>query len=377
MQIAYVVTSSGRDIYTAMTRISAASLRRSNPGARVAVACDAETDRALRAERDPLIGEVDEWLAVETPPGPPVFRNRFIKTSLRRRIQGPYLYLDSDTIVRNDLAALFAMPGDLGGAPNHSRNWFSHQISGIDQATLTQMGWSSSPTVYVNGGALYASESDAAHRFYRLWHEKWLDSYRRRRDYRDQPALNSAIWETHAACSILPHRFNAQITHAPEVAADAAIWHYYSAQKRDGYNNVDEFIQQSVGLDRLDPERVAKLVASRIQWRRSFWDTEYGRMAIRWSAQERLQAFSNGEPGAGNVGDLMAADSRYARAVLVKVAVDAYWSGMPIASRQARRILWRHFPAEIVKKPMRRCLFHGLGCRLKRGPESKGADPRG
>ena len=366
MKIVYVLTASPDDAYCAMTRVSAASLRLTNPEATTVVACDAETDKALRAAKDPLTGEVAEWLAFETPPGPPIFRNRFIKTSLRQRIQGPYLYLDGDTIIRNDLSDIFSMPGDLGGATNHSRETYAHQISGIDRTILRQMEWNVSPTVYVNGGALYASESAGAHRFYRLWHEKWLESYRRRGDYRDQPALNSAIWESQAQCAILPRRFNAQITHAPESAADAAIWHYYSAQKRNGYNNIDDFIRQPVGQDRLDPEKIAKLISGRIQWRRSFWDTEYGKMAIRSAAQERLQAFSDGGPEVVDFDDLIVADARYARAVLLKVAVDAYWSHMPLAYRHARGILFRHFPAEITQQPLRQCLIHDLMHRLKR-----------
>ncbi len=377
MKTVYVVTSSGRDIYTAMTRISVASLRQTNPGVQTVVACDAETDKALRQGQDPLLGEVDDWLVVETPSESPVFRNRFIKTSLRSRIDGPYLYLDSDTVIRDDLSAIFSVPGDVGGAPNHSRGMYAHQISGIDQAILKQMGWSTSPSVYVNGGALYASESDGAHRFYRLWHEKWLESYRRRQDYRDQPALNSAIWEAPATCSILPHRYNAQIVHAPETAQDAAIWHYYSAKKRDGYNNVDAFIQRSVGAARLAPEHsLTQLMSERICWKRSFWGTEYGRMAIRSAAQERLQAFSSGAPEAGDIDPLLAADSRYARAVIVKVAVDAYWSGLPDVYRQARKILWRHFPAEIVNRPVRQCVMHDLGRRLRGGGEEPSAPPR-
>lgn len=372
MKVVYVLTASPGDAYCAMTRLSAASLRLTNPGATAVVACDAETDQTLRAAKEPLIGEVDEWLAFETPPGPPVFRNRFIKTSLRQRIQGPYLYLDGDTILRDDLSAVFSVPGDVGGAPNHSRESYDHQVSGIDKAILAQMEWSISPTVYVNGGALYASESDGAHRFYRLWHDKWLESYRRRGDYRDQPALNSAIWESRASCSILPRRFNAQITHAPESAADAAIWHYYSARKRDGYNNIDEFIRQSMGMPRLDLGKMAELISGRIHWNHSFWNTEYGEMAIRSAALERLQAILDGGPEVVGFDDLIAVDARYARAVLVKVAVDAYWSDMPQAFWQAWKVLFRRFPSSIGNPNLRRCLLHRLGCRLKMGAHPRG-----
>ena len=66
-RVVYAVTSSGRDFFSAMTRVSMASLRLSNPFVAISAVCDAASLVALRRSRDPLLNEVDELLVCETP----------------------------------------------------------------------------------------------------------------------------------------------------------------------------------------------------------------------------------------------------------------------------------------------------------------------
>ena len=65
----FAITSDGNDFYTALTRVAVASLRISNPSLSITVACDCQTDRAIKQTDDPIINEIDEWLVVETPAG--------------------------------------------------------------------------------------------------------------------------------------------------------------------------------------------------------------------------------------------------------------------------------------------------------------------
>ncbi len=89
MKAVFAITSQGKDFFTAMTRVAVASLRLSNPTMRLIVACDAESDLAIKRCSDPLIVEVDEWLVIDTPTGNAGFRNRFVKTSLRATRPAP------------------------------------------------------------------------------------------------------------------------------------------------------------------------------------------------------------------------------------------------------------------------------------------------
>ena len=371
MKVAYVITSAGRDVYTAMTRVSAASLRMTNPGARVAVVCDGETDRAVQAAKDPLLGEVDEWRAFETPPGEAAFRNRFIKTSLRERISGEYLFLDSDTIVRDDLAPIFQMPGDLAAAPNHSRENFSGQIWEGDVAALAEMRWSISQILYVNGGVMRVSESEIAHRFYRLWHEKWQASYRQLHQHNDQPALNAAIRESQIECARLPVRFNAQIGAFPVAMRDAAIWHYNASLEWQNYSRIDELIQQAVRSDSVDLRKLERLMRSQALWTRLFWSVGAGAHMINGSVRDLVATVRSGGDADALFRAMQKVDSLYARRVLAKTMADAYWGDVPEAFRFARARLLCRYPCEAFRRPARGCLFHDLRRRLR----ASGAEP--
>jgi hypothetical protein len=224
----YVVTSRGKDVYSAMTRISMASLRISNPGCKAVVVVDAASLVCMKQTRDPLLQEADEVLAFETPEGVDTFRNRFIKTNLRNLVDGQYLFLDSDMLIRGDISTLFDHETDIACAANHSKDLVEEQIWEEDSTTLSRLGWECRSDVYVNGGLMLCNDTDAARKFSADWHARWLHAHARIGGYRDQPALNSALRNTNIGLAVVPHRFNAQFKTAVRTAKDATIWHFYS-----------------------------------------------------------------------------------------------------------------------------------------------------
>src|SRR5262245_33219501 len=118
----YAVASSGCDLYSVMVRISAASIRVTNPDVAIIVACDGQSSTAMQNSRDPLLDEVDDLIVCDTPAGDSAFRSRFVKTQLRRLVGGSFLFLDNDTFVRDDISEIFSLGGDIACAPNHSRD---------------------------------------------------------------------------------------------------------------------------------------------------------------------------------------------------------------------------------------------------------------
>jgi len=264
----FAVTSQGNDIYTAMTRIVVASLRLTNPRITLVVACDPDTNCAIRQARDPLIDEVEEWITVDTPPGDAHFRNRFVKTRLRAVIDGPFLFLDSDVLVRGDLSELFAADTDIAGARNHSRMAFSEQVWDQDVAAIEAMGWQTDNRVYVNGGVLFLNNTPGTYRFSMDWHQRWLESTDKLARYRDQPALNTALEHTRPRLMLLPDRFNAQFKVTPSVAHNAVIWHYYSSSENVAHTPFELLAAELVHGARLDSGRIAAMVKNQHPWRR-------------------------------------------------------------------------------------------------------------
>ncbi len=277
-KVAFVVTSQGHDFFSAMTRVSVASLRAINPESHVIILCDWQSDEAMQQACDPLIDDVDEWLAVDTPPGDAGFRNRHVKTRLRSLLDGPFLFLDSDTFVRGDLSEIFDLDCDLGGARNHSRKIFTQQVWKQDWATLKEMGWAIDDEVYINGGVLFFNDTEGARTLADEWHRRWLQSANRKDYHRDQPALNSALHAVRPKLSVLPDYFNAQILTAPKAATDAKIWHYYSSAGQKAMTSFDVLVGKVLLGAKIDRKEINKMIDSRHPWRRE-------NLVDAWAAQ--------------------------------------------------------------------------------------------
>ncbi len=113
LHVVYCLTSSGGDLYEAMTRVPIATLRLTNPSARVTIACDQQTQKALQASGSQLFNEADAVRGFSIPDGPSSYHNRYVKTQLGRLIAGPLLFLDSDTVVHKSLVG-WLDPGAMG-----------------------------------------------------------------------------------------------------------------------------------------------------------------------------------------------------------------------------------------------------------------------
>jgi len=228
MQIAYVLTSNGKDIHADMNLISLRTLRYSNPDAKIVLVCDHETVQSLEKYNHIILKEADEIISVHTPSQPASFRNRFVKTSLRQHLSGSFLYLDADTVIRGNLAQIFNTQSSFAAAPNHSGSGHPNEMPTDEIENFNLLGWDL-PKYYVNGGVLFFADAPDTFNFCRIWHKKWLASAEKRGSFRDQPSLNSAIADSGVSFSWLPHRFNAQVDVRPIYVQDAVLWHLYSS----------------------------------------------------------------------------------------------------------------------------------------------------
>jgi len=263
----FALTAQGNDFFSAMTRVAVASLRVSNPEIRVIIACDRASDDAMHRSNDQLIGEVDEWLPVDTPSGPPGFRNRYVKTKLRLLIDGPFLFLDSDIFVRGDLNEIFTFDCDIAGARNHSREAFAEQIWDQDRETLDAMGWEIGKQVYINGGVMFFNDTEGACIFAEGWHQRWLQSYNKRNNYRDQPALNSALYARQPKLKIMSNQFNAQVKTNTYAANDAIIWHFYTNSHMPGFFQFDLLVNRAYETNKIDYESIRSYQAKSTPWK--------------------------------------------------------------------------------------------------------------
>ncbi len=197
--------------------LSILSLRRYHPAATVVCLCDAPLARACRDGGLPLARLVDRWIDCEVPGGP-VHRSRFLKTTLRGRLDGPFVYLDADSVVAGPLDALMACDAELGICPDS----FFAEATGVSPAWLgpyhRRLGWSPSPR-YFAGGVFAAADTPRVHALFAAWHARWRESLAIGLVV-DQPALNRAIAEIEPEIRTYPTAYNYQSTPQEPVLPD-------------------------------------------------------------------------------------------------------------------------------------------------------------
>jgi hypothetical protein len=263
----YVLTSNGQDLYSAMTQISVASLTRTNPQRQVVLSCDDITYRNLKAEESALLSLFNNVIVEQVVGGDALFKNRWVKTKLRTLIDGPFLYLDADTLVRGPIELLLSDNTDFAAASNHSFPEYLKQIWDQDQAFLDKVGWKTLKNLYLNGGVLYFNDTKGAQKLAESWHKLWLEGGLKTGRYRDQPALNAALACTALKVEILDSSLNAQFNANPRVATDATIWHYYGSGEAALATSFELEAARVVASNYLDYDVLSNMISEPFPWR--------------------------------------------------------------------------------------------------------------
>jgi hypothetical protein len=229
--IAYVLTTSGRDIYSDMALISALSVRQSNPNLCIAVASDEQSARSLKLAKHPLLEIIDELRVVNSPYQSATHRNRSIKTRLPEIFEGPTLNLDADTLVRGSLEELFNSPFDFAAVANHNGTTPDEQLWIEDRKVIEEMNWKVSLPCYINTGVIFYRNSPAVESFYSNWNKLWTEECAKTGRGRDQPACYAALTETSLSFAELTPQFNLQTMFKPLGWNQACILHFYPNPK--------------------------------------------------------------------------------------------------------------------------------------------------
>jgi hypothetical protein len=273
-QVVYVITGdslASASRYVDGACLSIHSLRRFHPSASVVCACDRPIHAYIRAAAHPLADLVDGWIDFPDADGGPVHRSRSIKTSLRQRIGGPFVYLDADTLVSGPLDELFASPTDVGFTVDR----FFPEAPGSFPAWLRpfydRLEWQ--PTArYFSGGIFHAADTPAAAALFSAWHASW------RRTVEigivsDQPSLNRAIATTPHAMTEYPESFNWFVGRADrEIGADTRVISFLASQEAVAASY--EGLLERFAVDHtVDSDRLVALTsagASYVRQRKSF-----------------------------------------------------------------------------------------------------------
>ena len=257
MKFVYVITSSERDNYLEQALLSMHSLKLHNPDAHIALVTDEATVGTLDGVRATIRQYVDEMIAVAPPEEYDAKqRSRYLKTTLRRRVEGDFLYIDTDTIITAPLTGLENMDHDIYATLNaHIPDSYKNSLIVEKYSAITQQEFSLTQPYY-NGGVFLVKDTPAAHKFFDDWHEIWSRERAQFGVSRDQMALAKANELNGGIVKELPPYYNCQIImdYGWNYFADAKIIHYYAESPEPFYLFKEPSTYEKIKKEGITPE---------------------------------------------------------------------------------------------------------------------------
>lgn len=207
--------------YVAGLRLAAMSVRHFHPDVPIVCLGD-ESAAAIFADRSSSLTQViDRFILCPDASGGATHRSRVIKTSLRRRLDGPFVYLDTDTILVSDVSPLLACALPLGFVADA---WFSDAVGrfpGWCEPVYRELGWTYPTDRYFNSGAFFCDASPVAHDFFDDWQRRFLQCVAIGICL-DQPGLNAAVHERRIAVQEYSEDFNFFCANTPRLMPSSA-----------------------------------------------------------------------------------------------------------------------------------------------------------
>jgi lipopolysaccharide biosynthesis glycosyltransferase len=233
MTYLYVLASNENDLFLEQLLVSITSLRLKNPNATIMVLVDDITAVTLKGKRSTLY-TIAEVKTLNLPSElNKLRRSRWLKTTIRRHINGDFLYIDCDTIIAADLSEINDVEIALGAVPDQHTPVNEHQLKKRFHTLDKKLGFSSAAdtNTHFNSGVLLCRDVASVHNFFEEWHKLWLYSISRNIDV-DQPSLNQAGVNLGRIITELNGIWNCQIEFSGlQYLAEAKIMHYFTSNR--------------------------------------------------------------------------------------------------------------------------------------------------
>ena len=225
-KVVYVLVSNKNDYYVEMLQLSLYSLRIFHPDDIVEVVMDEKTYSRLVKQKHRLLADVKP-IVVEIPKEYSLMqRSRYLKTRLREIIVGDFIYLDSDTVIADSLAAIDDFQWDMAAVlDNHDGKISDAQIKSEPDNWVSLY-----PGRQFNCGVLFVKDTPDSHRYFSIWHENWKYCVSRGCHF-DQPGFRKAYAESGIEIEQMSGIWNCQVTRATSAPFidDAKVLHYQRA----------------------------------------------------------------------------------------------------------------------------------------------------
>ncbi len=226
-KILYVLVSNKEDIFWEQTYISMYSLRKHNPKVKVSLLTDDVTDASLIGVRSRILDLVDERVVVNLEKNlSNKYKSRVLKTDMRNYVDGNFLYIDSDTIILDDLSDIDNVDYDLAAVYEFNKSIKENPGKKSALEPIERIGGKFyEDEEYYNSGVVYVKDKLETRDFFKSWYETWLKGTRLNVFF-DQPALGIVNHKFGNIISQLSGDWNCQGRYGSRFYRTAKIFHY-------------------------------------------------------------------------------------------------------------------------------------------------------
>ena len=248
----YVLVCNKSNFYFEQFLISAYSLLKHTPAAYICLVVDELSAIYIEERKADIVNLVSDIIVVDTPMDYNNMRkSRYIKTNLRKIVKGDFLFIDTDTVVCDDLSSVDDIPYDIASVPDQ------HVMISSFHPQKSLKSWSKiagfkliSNYYYFNSGVIYCKDNHRTSEFYSEWNKHWKLNDSHGLSY-DQPSFAKANEVCGYLIGKLDGVWKCQIVeNGLRYLQESKIIHYFSSgnssNKQSAYLFYDEEIYKKI-----------------------------------------------------------------------------------------------------------------------------------
>lgn len=233
----YVLVSNERDSYYEQMLCSVYSLKLHNPQSTVLIVVDDGTAQSLVEKRSEIRRYVSDIVSIDVPKEfTQMQKSRYLKTNLRKYIEGDFLFIDTDTIIHSNLNDVDNFDYEITAVPDAHVNIGQHKVKkGIYEWAKIGEWEVREDKPYFNSGVMYVKDTPMTHCFYEKWYYYWFKNYKKGL-YKDQSSLAKADESMGYVIKEMNAAWNCQfIDNGLKYMQDAKILHYYASRSKSPF----------------------------------------------------------------------------------------------------------------------------------------------
>lgn len=227
-KIAYVLTSTPKDVYLEQAFVSMNSIKYYMPDAHITLVVDEKTSETFTSTRKKMSSFADEIVIVPLNKSYSTkLRSRLLKTNLRNYIKGDYLFIDTDTVICHPMYEVEKFKSEIAAVYDTHSIFEFNPYRDMCLEHGHKLNWSiETEKEYFNSGVIYVKDTPKTHDFFTLWQKNYLDSYSKGVSM-DQPSFAKTNFEFDHIIRPLSGIWNCQFKHGVRFLKDAKIVHYF------------------------------------------------------------------------------------------------------------------------------------------------------